>query len=102
MKIMFLSLVITVTISGLIKIISSYFNKQQQQQKKEHLSQANIMSTEVSYKLYETVANRASVKNTTVRTQGDFFDFVLPTINQSQKNHIENRLSITNCGDNNE
>lgn len=103
MEILFLILTLVTMVSLLVKIANITSNKKQQERYKELLSNANIVSENVSYSLYKKVARRASVKNTTVRLQGDFFDFILSNIDKSyNSNCIENQLASTNFGDENE
>lgn len=103
MEILILSLALVTTVSGLIKITNSHISKKQQKKYNEYLSNANVVKEEVSYTLYKKIAKRASVKNTTIRVQGDFFDFILLNIDKAHNpNYIENQLAGAKLGDDDE
>lgn len=102
MKTVIISLLCVCLISEIFKIAHNLSKIKAERIRKEYFSKINLIDSDVSYDEYKKIANRASVRNTTVRKSGDFWDFILPFAKKHNQNHIESKLSKANCGGNNE
>lgn len=102
MKIIFVGVTIIVIIALIMKLLNIRYNKRQICKNKNTISKYNLMDETVSYTRYKKVACKTSVRNTPVRTQGDFWDFILLFLKKTSKECLEDKLSYADCGDDNE
>lgn len=87
-------------VSVFFKIVNNRFKKINKKNQEAYFSQLNIISPSISYDKFKKVAKKASVRNTPVRSQGDFVDFILPYVKSTtNSNFLENNLSRADCGD---
>ncbi|MCM1235692.1 MAG: hypothetical protein NC489_36825 [Ruminococcus flavefaciens] len=102
MEMMFFGIIIIMAVALLMKWINARYNIRQSCKRKDAISKYNIMDEKVSYDRYKKVAHKTSVRNTPVRTHGDFWDFILPFLRNPSKKYLEDRLSCVDCGDEDE
>lgn len=74
--------------------------KKENQRKKYiiYFQKVNLIDSVAPYDCYRSEVKKASIKNTTVRIEGDFLDFILPFVGREGNSCIENNLATVTCG----
>ena len=88
---------VLLAIVGLNRVIA-FYEKKTAHRWEEYFDELDLISPEISYSKYKEIAERASVPNTPTRTEGDFWDFLMPYEKESDTGYIEDRLSYAGCG----
>ena len=65
-----------------------------------YFQKVNLIDSVAPYDCHKSEVKKAAIKNTTVRMEGDFFDFILPFVGREGDSCIENNLATVTCGGN--
>ena len=99
MKILIISICVSFIISSILKFVHwALINKDKQY---KITNKVDLLSETPSYVQFKQISKEHSVGNGTIRTQGDFVDFIINDISLTD-NGIENKVLRLNYGDNNE
>lgn len=76
----------------LLKCLYAFIKKNRDEQREKYFNELNLIDKRPSYEKYDIIARKVSVRNTTVRSSGDFWDFIMPCIRKSEKDCVENNI----------
>lgn len=100
MKIVFVAGICILVLVSIFRVICKIEDKRIEKSRRKYFSEINLIEDNVSYEKYKVIAKRVTVRNSTVRTGGDFFDFIFSYMTNIDCNSIENQISKVNCGEN--
>lgn len=89
--------VIIFTVEALVKLVCAVHDKNAIRRRKKLVEDLKLMRSEIPYSDYVKIQNKASIRNTPIRSNGDFWDFILPFANCFNSGNLETKLAKADC-----